>query len=270
METVRDSALPVDLWLLLEHRQLPNCQVHFCLHKYALFQAPSPTNASLPIQCHRGVAAVPRGWLLLLLLPGAEPTHPAQQRCSAESTGSQHLLFSADSQSHPPRALTVMQREENMFDPTQGHPPAQLALEGPSTAYLGMNNGVCIVQPDVVIDEDVVNAGIMGVDPQGLPTSGRELISGPPETASVKRNCQGRRGRQLSVTAGQAALRAQGNLRAREAGWRLSCPSAHCCLLGKRSILQHGEKSEGLGRKPGGIPEDEDLRKDARASSGFP
>lgn len=43
-----------------------------------------------------------------------------------------------------------------------------------------MNNGVSIVQPDVVINEDVVNVRIMGVYPQGLPTLGRELISGPP------------------------------------------------------------------------------------------
>ena len=68
----------------------------------------------------------------------------------------------------------------------------QPAPEGPSAAYLGMNNGVRIVQPDVVVDEDVVNAGIVGVDPQGLPTPGREPISGPPETASRTRSSQGR------------------------------------------------------------------------------
>lgn len=56
--------------------------------------------------------------------------------------------------------------------------------EGPSATYLGVNNGVSIIQPDVVINEDVLNVRIMGVYPQGLPTPGRELISGPPETVS--------------------------------------------------------------------------------------
>lgn len=63
---------------------------------------------------------------------------------------------------------------------------------GPSDTYQGMNNGVRVVQPDVVVNEDVVNIRIMGVNPQGLPTPGRELISGPPETASGTRSSQGR------------------------------------------------------------------------------
>lgn len=86
-----------------------------------------------------------------------------------------------------------MQRGQNVPDLTGDTPQhRQLAPKGPSAAYLGMNNGVLIVQPDVVIDEDVVNAGIMGVNPQGLPTPGRELISGPPEIASMTRSNQGR------------------------------------------------------------------------------
>lgn len=64
--------------------------------------------------------------------------------------------------------------------------------EGPSATYLGVNNGVSIVQPDVVINEDVMNVRIMGVYPQGLPTLGRELIPGPPETVSGRRNSQER------------------------------------------------------------------------------
>lgn len=68
----------------------------------------------------------------------------------------------------------------------------QLALEGPSATYLRVNNGVRIIQPDVVVNEDVVNARIVGVNPQGLPTPGREIISGPPEMASRTRSSQGR------------------------------------------------------------------------------
>lgn len=64
--------------------------------------------------------------------------------------------------------------------------------EGPSDTYLGVNDGICIIQPDVVINEDVVNVRIVGVYPQGLPTVGRELISGPPETVIGGRNSQGR------------------------------------------------------------------------------
>lgn len=63
--------------------------------------------------------------------------------------------------------------------------------EGPSATYLGVNNGVSIVQPDVVINEDVVNVRIMGVYPQGLPTLRRELISGPPETVSGEKEQSG-------------------------------------------------------------------------------
>lgn len=61
---------------------------------------------------------------------------------------------------------------------------------GCSATYLRVDNGVCIIQPDVVVNEDVVNAGIMGVYPQGLPTLGRELISGPPETKGGAMHCQ--------------------------------------------------------------------------------
>lgn len=86
-----------------------------------------------------------------------------------------------------------MQRAQNTSDLARDTPSNRLLVpEGPSATYLGVDNGVCIVQPDVVIDEDVVNVRIMGVYPQGLPTQGRELISGPPETVSGRRNSQGR------------------------------------------------------------------------------
>lgn len=72
----------------------------------------------------------------------------------------------------------VSLHQANVVQLRGGNAPG--AAAAPLREHLGINNGVSIVQTDVVVDEDVVNAGIMGVDPQGLPTSGGELISGPP------------------------------------------------------------------------------------------
>lgn len=55
-------------------------------------------------------------------------------------------------------------------------------LGGQQAQYLGADNGVRIIQPDVVINADVVNVRVVGVNPQGLPTLAGEVVSGPPAT----------------------------------------------------------------------------------------
>lgn len=84
----------------------------------------------------------------------------------------------------PPWQALRMHRAQNVPNVIRDSPQHwQLVPEGPSVTYLGVNNGVRIVQPDVVIDEDVVNTRIIRVNPQGLPSPRREPISGPPERA---------------------------------------------------------------------------------------
>lgn len=47
-------------------------------------------------------------------------------------------------------------------------------------ANLGMHDGVVVVLPDVVVDEDVLDGWVKGVDPQRLPTADGEGVRGPP------------------------------------------------------------------------------------------
>lgn len=47
-------------------------------------------------------------------------------------------------------------------------------------ADLGMHDGVVVVLPDVVVNEDVLDVKVKGVDPQGLPAADGEGVRGPP------------------------------------------------------------------------------------------
>lgn len=129
-----------------------------------------------------------------------------------------------------PLAGSAHARGQNMPSVTRDSPQRrQLVPEGPSVTYLGMNNGVRIVQPDVVIDEDVVNTRIVGVDPQGLPSPGREPISGPPERASRTRST---RGRERATDLGYRQARLRCRLRAAsEPGHGMETVLSLCPLL---------------------------------------
>lgn len=43
-----------------------------------------------------------------------------------------------------------------------------------------MHDGVVVVLPDVVVDEDVLDGRVEGVDPQRLPAADGEGVRGPP------------------------------------------------------------------------------------------
>lgn len=43
-----------------------------------------------------------------------------------------------------------------------------------------MHNGVLVVLPDVVVDEDVLNSRVKGVDPERLPSMDGVVVNDPP------------------------------------------------------------------------------------------
>lgn len=47
-------------------------------------------------------------------------------------------------------------------------------------AHLWMHDGAGVILHDVVIDEDVLDGRVEGVDPQRLPTADGEGVRGPP------------------------------------------------------------------------------------------
>lgn len=46
--------------------------------------------------------------------------------------------------------------------------------------HLRMHDGVLVVLPDVVVEEDVLNSRVKGVDPERLPAMDGEGLSDPP------------------------------------------------------------------------------------------
>lgn len=49
-----------------------------------------------------------------------------------------------------------------------------------SSVYHGVNDGVLVVLPDVVVEEDVLDGRVKGVHPQGLPPQQGVGVPGPP------------------------------------------------------------------------------------------
>lgn len=47
-------------------------------------------------------------------------------------------------------------------------------------ANLWMHDGVGVILPDVVVDEDVLDGQVKGVDPQWLSAADGESVGGPP------------------------------------------------------------------------------------------
>lgn len=125
------------------------------------------------------------------LQQGAGLTHPTQEPGSSSATSSLPTTAPGSWEAETPGGS---------FGPTLcSHKGTKTSLPEAGTrsaAYQGTDDGVRVVQADVVVDEDVVNAGIMGVDPQGLPAPRGELIPGPPGTARGAASRQGGRGRQ--------------------------------------------------------------------------